>query len=54
MQEYGLANMNQVPMMNGMGSLGSMRMMTGFGNPNYFMFAGSSLSLQSRLETLSH
>lgn len=57
MGAYGGANMNQMAMMNGMGAVGPMGMMAGFGNmgnPNYFMFAGNALSLQSRLETLSH
>ncbi len=46
---YGAASMNQMAMMNGMGPMGMMAGLGNMGNPNYFMFAGNSLSLQSRL-----
>ena len=46
---YGAANMNQMAMMNGMGPMGMITGLGNMGNPNYFMFAGNSLSLQSRL-----
>ena len=40
-------------MMAGAGMGMGMGMMGGMMNPNYFMFSGNSLSLQSRLDSLT-